>query len=248
MAIASNEILYKLATTAGSAGNSLAQTDPNLSLGKYISTTQWASTQLNGAINNSVTTVVVSSAAGFPGSGNYDILVESERMTVTGGQGTTTWTVTRGVSGTSAASHADTTPVGGMNLLFDTITGDQNAASQVDYRCLFVHNSNASLTLIGAVGWVPSEITGGANIAIGVDTTAASVIGSSSAQALTIANDATAPSGVTFSTPTTKGAGLSLGDIPAGQCKAIWLRRTATNSAASNADGAVIRVEGDTTA
>jgi hypothetical protein len=39
-----------------------------------------------------------------------------------------------------------------------------------------------------------------------------------------------------------------LGDIPAGQCKAIWVRRTAANSAALDVDGAVIRVEGDSAA
>ena len=45
------------------------------------------------------------SASGFPSSGNYNIMIDSEQMTVTAGQGTTTWTVTRGVGGTSAVSH-----------------------------------------------------------------------------------------------------------------------------------------------
>jgi hypothetical protein len=51
------------------------------------------------------TSVSVLSASGFPGSGNYYVMCESEQMQVTGGQGTTTWTVTRGTNGTSAATH-----------------------------------------------------------------------------------------------------------------------------------------------
>lgn len=44
-------------------------------------------------------------AAGFPASGSYKIMVDAEQMTVTAGQGTTTWTVTRGSGGTTATTH-----------------------------------------------------------------------------------------------------------------------------------------------
>ena len=180
MPIQSTDLLFKYSVTTGAAGNSTAQANPNASLGKYISTTQW-----------------------------------------TGGT---------------------------LNDLFDDITGDENANSQVDYRCIFIHNNHGSLTLLSPVLWIASEVSGGANTALGVDTTAASSIGSSSAQALTIANTLTAPSGVSFSSPTSKSTGLALGDIPAGQCKAFWFRRTATNSSALNNDGVTIQIEGDTTA
>jgi Tfp pilus assembly protein PilX len=63
-----------------------------------------AHTTLNGAITSSQTTITVSSATGFPTSA-FNIRVDNEFMTVTGGFGTTTWTVTRGVSGSAAASH-----------------------------------------------------------------------------------------------------------------------------------------------
>jgi len=135
-----------------------------------------------------------------------------------------------------------------LNALFDDVTGDENAASTVDYRCVFIHNSHATLTLIGPKLWVSSEVAGGTNVAIGLDTTAASAVGASSAQALQIANETTAPAGVSFSTPTSKGAGLSVGDIGPGQVKAFWVRRTATNSAALSNDGATFSIEGDTLA
>lgn len=136
---------------------------------------------------------------------------------------------------------------GSANDLFDDISGAENAASTVDYRCIFIHNSNASNTLVGAKVYLSAETAGGASIAIAIDNIAASAIGSGSAQAAVIASETTTPSGVgAFSSPTTLGTGLSLGDIPAGSCRAIWIRRTAANTAALSNDGVTIAVGGDT--
>jgi hypothetical protein len=63
-----------------------------------------ASATLATAVSATQTTLTVSSAAGFPTS-TFRIRVDDELMTVTGGFGTTTWTVTRGVNGSTAASH-----------------------------------------------------------------------------------------------------------------------------------------------
>lgn len=64
-------------------------------------------TTLSAAVDNVVTTLPVTSAAGFPsGEGQYRIRVGDELMVVTGGLGTTSWTVTRGAEGTTAAAHA----------------------------------------------------------------------------------------------------------------------------------------------
>lgn len=155
---------------------------------------------------------------------------------------------TAGTAATSLGDQISTTAwAGGVaNDLYDDISGAENAASTVDYRCIFVHNSNASNALENAVVYLSAEVAGGASIAVGADTTAASVIASGSTQALTVANETTAPAGVTFSSPTTVGAGVALGNIPAGQCKAFWIRRTAANSAALSADGVTIAVAGDT--
>jgi hypothetical protein len=158
-------------------------------------------------------------------------------------------------SGTAAGSlgkYISTTEItdNTLNNLFDDITGDENAASDVEYRCIFIHNAHGSLTWQNVVVWLYSEVAGGASIAIAVDNIAASAIGSASAQADEIADEGTAPgTGVgSFSSPTSKGTGLSIGSIPAGQCRAIWIRRTAANSAALDNDGVVIRAEGDSAA
>lgn len=156
-------------------------------------------------------------------------------------------------AGTAAGSLGDqisTTQITDATLhnLFDVITGDENAASDVEYRCIFVHNAHATLTWENVVVWISAETAGGASAAISVDTTGVTTLGSASAQAKTVADESTAPAGQTFTAPTTKGTGLSIGNIPAGSVAAIWVRRTAANTAALDNDSATIRVEGDTAA
>lgn len=155
---------------------------------------------------------------------------------------------TAGTAATSLGDQISTTAwAGGVaNDLFDDVSGAENAASTVDYRCIFVHNSNASNALENAVVYLSAETGGGAAIAVGADPTAASAIASGSTQAVTVANETTAPAGVTFSSPITAGTGVALGNIPAGQCKAFWIRRSAANTAALSGDGVTIAVTGDT--
>jgi hypothetical protein len=156
-------------------------------------------------------------------------------------------------AGTAAGSLGDqisTTQItdGTLNNLFDDVSGDENAASTVDYRGYFVHNNHATLTWTAPKVWLSAEVAGGASAAVAVDTVAASAIASGSTQMTTIANETTAPAGQSFSAPTTKASGIALSDLPAGQCKGIWVRRTAANTAAVNNDGVTVRVEGDTAA
>ena len=65
--------------------------------------------QLNGAIDAVVTTIVVDSTAGFPAAGV--ILIDNELISYTGVTATNFTGCVRGVSGTTAASHADNTLV-----------------------------------------------------------------------------------------------------------------------------------------
>ncbi len=136
---------------------------------------------------------------------------------------------------------------GAANDLFDNISGAENAASTVDYRCIFVYNTNTANALQKAVVYLSAETAGGASIAVASDNIAASAPGATAAQADTIASETTAPVGVSaFSSPTTAGTGVALGDIPANSVKAFWVRRTAANTAALSNDGVTIAVTGDT--
>ena len=69
-----------------------------------------AITQLNGAINDSVTTITVDATAAFPTATVLDpktILIDDELITYTSTNSTQFLGCTRGTSGTTAASHAD---------------------------------------------------------------------------------------------------------------------------------------------
>jgi hypothetical protein len=65
--------------------------------------------------------ITVADFLGFPASGEYTILIDSEQLRVTAGNGTTTWTVTRGYGGTTAVTH----------LISTTITHVQDAYAEL---------------------------------------------------------------------------------------------------------------------
>jgi hypothetical protein len=62
---------------------------------------------LNGAINDSVTTLTLADASLFPSTGTNFVIIGSEEISYTGVTGNTLTGLTRGVAGTTAASHSD---------------------------------------------------------------------------------------------------------------------------------------------
>jgi hypothetical protein len=62
---------------------------------------------LNGAINDSVTTLTLADASLFPSTGTNFVIIGSEEISYTGVSGNTLTGLTRGVAGTTAASHSD---------------------------------------------------------------------------------------------------------------------------------------------
>jgi hypothetical protein len=95
-----------------------------------------ASTTNSGAMTVGQTTVSVASAAGFPTSA-FRIRIDDEMMNVTGGFGTTTWTVTRGVNGTTAVAHAVNSTV-----MWD----DANTSGEISWN-----NTTDTLTVKGTI-------------------------------------------------------------------------------------------------
>jgi hypothetical protein len=166
---------------------------------------------------------------------------------------------TAGTAGNCWGGWFSTTVLSGTPLdnIFTDLTGPENAASQVDYACLFVlNNTSNGNTMLNAYAWLPtaSYVAGGATIALGVDTTATSLKNASSQQALKIVNATTAPAGIsTWVTPQSSAptypsfsGGVPLGSIPPGYVKAVWYKRSAANTAALNNDGFGIQVLFDT--
>jgi hypothetical protein len=67
-----------------------------------------AATTLSALIVDAVvTSITVTSATLFPPAAQFRVKIDSELLLVTAGAGTTTWTVTRGVEGTTAAAHSN---------------------------------------------------------------------------------------------------------------------------------------------
>jgi hypothetical protein len=131
------------------------------------------------------------------------------------------------LGGAKSSSAASTT----VDQLFDAVSAGEASAGRVEYRCVYLHNANGVDTMTAAVVYVSANTPlAGTTLDIGVGTSA--VNGTEQ----TIANETTAPTSVTFSAPTTAGTGLVLGDIPAGQHRAIWLRRTVTAGATNSAN------------
>lgn len=108
----------------GGSGSSLETTtlavsDPMIRMGSgnpsdlidlgFYGTFSSIATQLNGAINASVTTLTVDDTTSFPASGN--LVCNTEEMSYTGKTPTTFTGVTRGVNGTTAAVHGDNAPI-----------------------------------------------------------------------------------------------------------------------------------------
>lgn len=148
----------------------------------------------------------------------------------------------------SLGKYASTTlwAGGSPNDLFDDVSGEENLGGVPDYRCLFVWNSHASLTLTDANVWLPTQVAGGADVTVAADSTAKSTLTASPAQALEVTDENTAPTGLSFSAATTLGAALSLGNLAPGEVRAFWLRREPQNTAAMTGDGVTVRVTGET--
>lgn len=164
-----------------------------------------------------------------------------------------------GAPGDSWGNYISTTQMSStpLNNLFPDITGAQNAADQVDYACVFVLNNTASgNSMLNTVVWLPNSlfVPGGATVSIAADPTGTSAKGTSSQQAVKITAATNAPAGVSgwvgpsVSAPVAPSYtnGIQLGTIAPNFCAAIWVRRTATNSAPVNNDGFTFEVDFDT--
>lgn len=130
-----------------------------------------------------------------------------------------------------------------LHNLFDKVSGSESAAGDVEYRAIFIKNTHATLTYQSAKVYI------GTNTPDTDTTVDISVATETGSPIQTIADENTAPSGQSFSAPSSQGAALALGDLAPGASKAVWIRRTVTAGAAAySADSVVLQVFGDTDA
>lgn len=124
-----------------------------------------------------------------------------------------------------------------IEKLFGVVTPEEALAGSVKYRAIDVKNDNGSDTLYSAYLWISTETTSpNTTVAIAYDS-----VGTQS-----IANETTAPTGVTFSTPLSKATGVLLGDMTPTDRRRIWLKRTVTAGVAKTTDSGSLTVGGGT--
>ena len=136
-----------------------------------------------------------------------------------------------------------------LDNLFDNVSGAESSAGMTDYRCLYVKNTHATLTYQAVHTWMSGQpASPGTTITIGLDP-AGNGDGSTTGVATTIANELTAPTGPTFTSPTTYAGGLVIGDLLAGEVRAIWVKRViAAATAAASGETLTLSFQGDTAA
>ena len=130
------------------------------------------------------------------------------------------------------------------NNLFDDVSGAESAAGDIEYRGFYVENSHATLTLIDARIYI-SSLTASPNTEF--DLAIADEAMNVSME--TIADESTAPTGPTFSRPTTYAGGIQINSstgLTATSWRGVWIRRTVDSAAGAFSDTGTIKLEGDT--
>jgi hypothetical protein len=132
-----------------------------------------------------------------------------------------------------------------LGNLFDNVTGDEAAAGVTRYRLVYLQNddSDASGLLDPAVLWWSTSPSAGQTIAVGLADAGKNAVEDA------ITNENTPPADVSFTSPVSKGTGVSLTDAPyeEGDYIGVWLRVvTSTAATKRTTSGApVLRLQAD---
>lgn len=228
---------------SGGASN----TDPNASLGGVISSERVLSQSASAPTN--VTGVVIDYANGnATGNGTLAFINATTTLTWTPNGGTVGTAVDVSTDGkyviadstgnqqlhvtvTAASlpgtdqSDADINIANIANETFDDIAKQDSLDGDTEYRCVYVKNTHATDSMLNATIWINSDASGADSLKIGADPAGVGD-GSTTGVATTIANEDTAPAGVTFTAPVSQGTGINLGTLAAGQSAAFWIERT----------------------
>jgi hypothetical protein len=142
-------------------------------------------------------------------------------------------------SGPSGLGGAISTVVSGA-AFFDDIQPAESIQGGREYRCDYVKNEHPTKTLYDAVLWLSANTPSPSTIIkAGLGTSGLN------GTAQTIANETTAPVGVTFSEVNTAVDGVKLGDLPPLSTRTVWYERTTSAGAAgTNTDSFIRTIEG----
>lgn len=112
--------------------------------------------------------------------------------------------------------------------LFADVQGPEAAAGSTKYRCLYLKNGHGTLTMQNTKFYVSvNTLSTDDTINIGLGTSGLNGTEQS------IADENTAPVGVSFSAPTSNATGILIGNIPIGQTYALWFQRVVNGPVAN---------------
>ena len=111
-----------------------------------------------------------------------------------------------------------------LNNLFDDVTPAQAASGVVEYRAIDILNNGTNPATSVNFFFGAQSSSPNSDLAAGLDATTQ-----------TIADEATAPSGVTFTAPT-QASPLSVSDILVNGRQRVWIRRTVSAGAANTSN------------
>jgi len=144
---------------------------------------------------------------------------------------------------------AISTVVGGIivsdtdNNDMDDITSTEALAGIVIYHGYFYKNeiTSAALTWISPVFWIESQTSSGdTDVSIAIADEAKNLA------IEIIANEETAPSGPSFTSPANKAAGIAIDSLDQNDFRGHWIRYNVNAAASSTVDQYTIKAEGDT--
>ncbi len=108
--------------------------------------------------------------------------------------------------------------------VFDNVSALESLNGDIEYRCLYVKNTNGTDTAFDVRLWVKSQPVGPDELDIALDTGGKNV---TAIGPLSNEEDGTALlTGLVWSRPSTQSAGLLLGNMSPGDEYAFWIRRT----------------------
>jgi hypothetical protein len=150
-------------------------------------------------------------------------IIQDENIVFRMSGGTTNTTLANSIGG------ARSTQAGGVltNKLFDDVSISEASTGDTEYRCFYILNAHASLQASSVKVWIPTNTPAQDEIDIGLGSSA--VNGTEQGP---LADESTPPTSVTFVVANSEATAINCENLPAGQHRAIWLRRIVPASAA----------------
>lgn len=133
---------------------------------------------------------------------------------------------------------APTLTIGAIaNNLYDDIGKSEAFYGDIEYRCLYLHNTHSTDTFYDIKLYLALDATGADGLFLGVE-------GSPGDTAQTVVNENTAPVSVTFTNPLSYGTGVAVSQLDAGEAVPVWIKRVVpvNTTVATPVDAASIAV------